>query len=402
MFDVAIIGSGPAAWAIAAAFADTKRSTVLVGPEPTTPWSHTYGGWEDQLDLNVAHLVGVPCQDVVAQRWPTVQVVGDRNALTGRSYVRFDNGRLIAALMDRASATCDVVDAAVKDLEASDQSTTLRLEKRKPVVAKLVVDATGAQSRFIQRAPIPSPAVQSAYGIVTRIEHASLVPGTATLMDWRGPDRQAASFLYALPLADHRWLLEETSLARRIPLSMDELRTRLYARLNSMGITVGDVETEELVEFRVEVGMPDLTQRVVGFGAAASMTHPATGYTVVQSLRAAKRLVSALDATLDRGPHVAAAAGWKAIWTEDRVKARRLEQYGLTRLLDMNQRETRAFFDAFFSLKTTLSASYVSGEASSADVAKVMWDLFRKSPRHLQAKLASGNPLVLAKSLLGS
>ena len=134
MFDVAILGSGPAAWALAAALSDSDRSIALIGPAPLTPWQHNYGGWEDQLDASVSNLLGVPIGDVIAQRWSPVCVLGERKAITGRTYARFDNVRLLTALAGRASANLEVVDATVTDVEVGEESTVIRRSKGKPIV----------------------------------------------------------------------------------------------------------------------------------------------------------------------------------------------------------------------------------------------------------------------------
>ena len=285
-------------------------------------------------------------------------------------------------------------------LEHDTSGARIRLGTGQTLEATLVVDASGASSRFISRKHEPSrPAIQSAYGIITSLEHDSLQPGTAVLMDWRGPDHRDATFLYALSLDGNRWLLEETSLARRTALPPDVLERRLHDRLRRMRVRLGKIDGVEVVKFAVEVGIPDRNQPAIGFGAAAGLTHPATGYSVVRSFRAAPAVAAALHSALDHGPLAAAHAGWHAMWSDDRVRARGLEQYGLNRLLRMNQRETRAFFDTFFALPAAQSAAYLSGEATSAELTSVMWALFRASSRRMQAKLAAGNPLAVARSL---
>jgi lycopene beta-cyclase len=401
VFDIAILGAGPAAWALAAAFGGTGRSLALIAPEPTTVWSHTYGGWKDQIDPFVEPLLGVSTSTVFSSEWRNVRVIGNRSAPVGRTYIRFDNQQLLSALIERAGPV-QLVNASARTIEHNDSSSTIRLTKGRAITSRLVIDATGANSTFVARQHVQSPAMQSAYGIMVSVRNPEVIGGdSATLMDWRGPNRKDASFLYALPMLDGRWLLEETSLARRAPLPQHELRTRLHERLADSGVEIGEVDADELVEFPVEVGMPNLTQRTLGFGAAAALTHPATGYSVVQSLRSAAGVADVVHRALDTGPIRAAEEGWKHMWSDDRLRARRLEQYGLSRLLEMDQAETRAFFDAFFQLSVGMTTTYLSGEASSAEMARVMWELFRKSPRKLQAKLASGNPLMLAKSLLG-
>lgn len=68
-------------------------------------------------------------------------------------------------------------------------------------------------------------------------------------MDWRDshldkhPDlkernQALPTFLYAMPFSKKRIFFEETSLVARPPIPFDELKDRLFARLQHLGITV--------------------------------------------------------------------------------------------------------------------------------------------------------------------
>jgi hypothetical protein len=55
----------------------------------------------------------------------------------------------------------------------------------------------------------------------------------------------------------------------------------------------------------------------------------------------------------------------------------------------------RVFFDEFFSLPDELWFGYLTGTASSSEVAATMRALFRAAPLRLKARLVMGNPLSL-------
>jgi lycopene beta-cyclase len=131
---------------------------------------------------------------------------------------------------------------------------------------------------------------------------------------------------------------------------------------------------------------------VVATGAAAGLIHPATGYSVAAGLRVAPLLARALRRAADSGldPGGLARAGWDAVWPPDRRRARRLERYGLDRLMVLGGDGTRSFVDAFFSQPADRWASYLSGVASSAQVARTMAGVFRSSPWRVRRVLAGG------------
>ena len=140
-------------------------------------------------------------------------------------------------------------------------------------------------------------AEQTAYGVVVDAATAAPLvgPGEALFMDWR-PDHGEPgwpTFLYAIPLGGDAVLLEETSLARRPGLPLPVLRRRLDARLARHGITAPADARVERVRFPVDRPR-HATPGVLGFGAAAPLMHPATGFSVADALRLAPVVAEAL------------------------------------------------------------------------------------------------------------
>ena len=72
---------------------------------------------------------------------------------------------------------------------------------------------------------------------------------TMLFMDWRDShlsrypamkeaNSELPTFLYAMPFAKDRVFLEETSLVARPAISFDDIKQRMYARLQHLGIKV--------------------------------------------------------------------------------------------------------------------------------------------------------------------
>ncbi len=95
------------------------------------------------------------------------------------------------------------------------------------------------------------------------------------------------------PSAADAVLLEETSLARRPGLPLPVLRRRLLARLAHHGITPPADAPVERVRFPVDDPRHN-APGVLGFGAAAPLVHPATGFSVADALRLAPAVADAL------------------------------------------------------------------------------------------------------------
>jgi 2-polyprenyl-6-methoxyphenol hydroxylase-like FAD-dependent oxidoreductase len=446
--DVAILGSGPAAWATASACCQAGLSVTLIAPSPRSAWAQTYGVWLDQITSSVRRTLGLGDTDPVpiSHQWPEIAAVtGSTTRALKRTYCLLDNVAIRAAFESTAHATgLLTVRTTLAKAVTHDQWSSVAVAKGKPIEARLVIDASGFQSPFVQRAnggsmhseglseqsvgrdwsPVANVppadmkalrdgtsgtptgfakapfAMQAAYGVVAEVDRAPYEG--SVLMDWTGPNRRDASFLYALDLGGH-WLLEETSLARNPALAPEELKARLYSRLASMGVTITAVHSEEHVLFPMDLPLPTIGQRTLAIGAAGAIVHPATGYSVAASLRLAPRIAEGLRVAFAQPSadgQSLSDAGWRVIWPTDRRRARTLESYGLDRLLTMNQSEICGFFDTFFTLGPTVMTTYLGGEASSTELATVMWKVFQKAPLRLRSRLASGNPLALARTLL--
>lgn len=111
--------------------------------------------------------------------------------------------------------------------------------------------------------------------------------------------------MYVMPLGKnddgtYRIFWEETSLVgkgkRR--LSFAECKARAMQRLAFYNITVSKVEEEEYCYIPMGGELPDLKQRIIAFGGAANMVHPATGYHVCRMLAASTDLASSIASSL--------------------------------------------------------------------------------------------------------
>ncbi len=397
-----VLGSGPASWSLAVALTDRGTDVLLIAPDPEASWPQTYGMWTYQWPVAMARQSGIA--NPFSRRWDSVVVIGDRPHDVGRAYGVLANERVRLGFRAAAelSGHLNTLPGAALGVEVADDACVVKLADGKTVRARLVFDGTGANSKLVAReTTAPSTVEQTAFGLKVRARSTPLSEDTCVLMDWRGPKRRSASFLYALPFGGGRWLFEETSLARRAGLELGELETRLRERLDDRGVVIDEEEGTESVSFPMDLPMPRVGQRVIPIGAAAALLHPATGYSVAASFRSALALADAVADSTALTAREATARCWAALWSTDRRKARRLESYGLDRLLTMDQSDTRQFFDTFFALDQKQTAAYLGGEAGVAELRRVMWSMFRKSPTRLQRRLATGNPIILARSLLG-
>jgi lycopene cyclase-like protein len=380
---VLVIGGGPAALAIASELCQRGLAvTGLAANNPAHPWENTYGIWAAELD----HL---DLGSLLEHRWTTcLSYFGAEPVNLGRDYGLFDREKLQHHWLQRCTGL----------IWRRGQAATVTHEEHHSVVttragdalaARLVIDTTGHDPAFVHR-PIEGPvAAQAAYGIVGTFSAPPVAPGQFVLMDYRSdhlsPEERELppTFLYAMDLGNGRFFVEETSLALAPPVPIDVLQDRLRRRLAHRGVAVVGLEHEERCLFPMNLPLPDLHQRVVGFGGAASMVHPASGYMVGSLLRRAPSLADAItDALAVEGLAASAVAeqAWAALWTPDLVRKHGIYQFGLEKLMRFSEQELRQFFTTFFALPQSQWYGFLTNTLSLGELVTAMVRLFAQAP----------------------
>jgi lycopene beta-cyclase len=346
--DVAVVGDGPAGLALAAAVRATGLDVVVVGTGRA--WTATYGTWRD----DVPDLPGECFEHVL----DGIAVHGHRRHEIARAYGILANG----ALHEHLAAGIHVITAPAERIRHMAWGSRV-LTADGDIDARIVVDARGRTTG--------GAAAQTAYGVVV----AERPPDGPMLMDLRpAGDGSVPTFGYTVPVAGG-WLVEETVLAARPPVAAASLAARLAGRLGEL--PAGRIE---LVSIPVGGRLPERRGPVPAFGAAAGFIHPATGFSVASSLRAAPRVAAAL-ASADP------VTVWDSVWPRTLRQTRRLHDYGLEVLLRLDQDELATFFDTFFELPVDVWAPYLRIDASPRDVSRTMTTLLRRLPPGLRRRL---------------
>lgn len=371
--DVIIIGAGPAGRALASACATHGLDALCVAPDPDAPWPNNYGAWIDELaPLGLAHAVG--------SRWSNAAVRFDAETAVqlDRPYGNLDGGALQAALPAR---TLDgVVDAASAD--------GVTLQDGRDIAGRVVIDAAGAAAHFTGRRGHHAPGFQRALGLDLQVTEHAFPLDTMQLMDFTAaPDAEGPpSFVYVMPHGPHRVFVEETSLVGRPAVDLDVLEDRLRARLAAWNIEVRAEHAVERCHIPMGGALPDFAHPVLAYGAAAGMTHPATGYMLTHALRCADDAARALAAAL---PDVDAArvAYWQAVWPREKQRLWQLYRFGMEVLLRLDQGATRAFFDGFFTLSAERQMAWLAGTMTVSEASTTMMTVFKALPGGLRMRL---------------
>jgi lycopene beta-cyclase len=306
----------------------------------------------------------------------------------GWEYTLLDVTALQAHLYDRM----DKVQIHAGRAVGSPEAGVVALADGSQLRASVVVDA-GGQARPLD--PTPSRrawAAQTAYGLVIDEDAAAplIAPGEALFMDWRNDHGEAGwpTFLYVVPLGGGDVLVEETSLARRPALPLSTLRRRLHARLARHGVRPPQGARSEKVSFRVDHSR-HRGSNVLGFGAAAPLIHPASGFSLAASLRLAPQVAAALAARLPDDPSSALAAAEQTVWPLEARVVHRIRRIGLESLLRMPPCDVPGFFEQFFALPDSHRWTYLTARDDVRGTVSAMNCLFRQSSGRLRRHLVT-------------
>ncbi len=394
--DVLVIGAGPSALSIAAALGQEKLTVGLLSlNDPSDPWPYTYGIWGEEVDE-------LGFQKLLKHRWSnTVSFLGEgstdenspQNKATqhNRDYGLFDKKKLQDHWLNQCKdASVHLYRGKANKFEINKVNSTVITTEGRRIISKLIVDASGYDPVFLSIPNDGEVAVQTCYGIVGEFSEPPVKKGQFVLMDYRcnhlskNEKKDPPTFLYAMDMGDGKFFLEETSLGLAPPVEIGTLKERLKSRLKHKNIEILKIDHEEHGIFLpMNIPIPDLNQSILGFGGAAGMVHPASGYLVGGLLRRAPSLAKAIAKAIkdkSKTPSEIARIGWQTLWPKELRRKQALYQFGLEKLMRFKEGQLRYFFKSFFGLSNNQWYKFLTNTLTLKELVNAMWTMFKQAP----------------------
>ncbi|KAK8959309.1 hypothetical protein KSP40_PGU002595 [Platanthera guangdongensis] len=168
-----------------------------------------------------------------------------------------------------------------------------------------------------------------------------------------------------------------------------------------MGVRILKIYEEEWSYIPVGGSLPNTEQKNLAFGAAASMVHPATGYSVVRSLSEAPMYASVIADILKsnayfrknsiigsvQNPSALGLQTWRTLWPQERKRQRAFFLFGLALILELDIDGIRTFFLTFFRLPHWMWQGFLGSTLSSVDLIWFAFYMFAIAPNSLRLSL---------------
>eukprot|EP00468_Gymnochlora_sp_CCMP2014_P002625 CAMPEP_0167762396 /NCGR_PEP_ID=MMETSP0110_2-20121227/12744_1 /TAXON_ID=629695 /ORGANISM="Gymnochlora sp., Strain CCMP2014" /LENGTH=1052 /DNA_ID=CAMNT_0007649265 /DNA_START=179 /DNA_END=3337 /DNA_ORIENTATION=+ len=393
--DVLVAGVGPAGLALAGELAERGVDVGLVGPE--TSFTNNYGVWEDEFkDLGLEHTLEKVYDEtlVVIDEKKGYEAINRKYARVGRKELR---DHLVSKCKNsgRVRYLSGIVEGVSRD--TSEPTKIVELQNGDKLSAKFVTMSTGHNREVLEYEEGPPPTWQTAYGIEIAMKNHPWASDKAVFMDLSQSDDEnpgvsrVPSFLYILPDED-KVFLEETCLVSQVQVPFDELKRRLYKRLQNMGVTVDPESIIEEEASWIPLGgpLPKVPQSVLGFGAAAGLVHPASGYSIVNSLKMASSVADSIVEGLGTGDFDSASMkAWQTIWSDENRQKMAFYQFGSDLIAKMSLSEIKEFMRTFYSLPSPLWKGFLSHDLNPAGLMVLAISMFAIGGAELRMSLIS-------------
>ena len=282
--DVAILGGGCAGLSLAVRLAAAGRNLCVIEPRTRYTDDRAWSFWRTAPD---------PFEDCVRASWANWDVSGPGGIVErGSSRLRYQT---VAAGLFYERAQSVIADNRAATLSLGTSARSLH---RSASGWRIETDAGTLSANHVvdTRPPKRIPTYgQFFLGWEIRTERAVFNPDRVHLMQFRKARSRGVDFVYTLPFARDRALIEVTSFAPET-VGQDVFKTWLEAEIAALEPGRFEVLRQETGALPMQVGFSDRHEAgVIGMGLSGGAARPSTGYAFTRIQAQADRVFIALQ-----------------------------------------------------------------------------------------------------------
>ena len=282
-FDYLLVGGGLAGSLLALALFQhrPKARVALVEKQAHLGGNHLWcfhaGDVHDAADF---------VRPLVTQRWPAYEVrFPDLSRTLDEPYAAVTSQRL-DAVVQRAFAECPQSQLLLGETARRVTAHEVELGSGRTLSADVVIESRGPEAFAVA----PGTGFQKFIGLELDVKPPSTLC-TPRLMDALVPQKDGFRFMYALPLAPDRVLLEDTYFSDSAELRPAELEAEIMAYAARLGLEVVAVRRRESGVLPLPISAPPLKEpgpdAPLLAGYQGGWFHPVTGYSFPLAVRLA-------------------------------------------------------------------------------------------------------------------
>ncbi len=366
--DFAILGGGCAGLSLATAIAEGASEghppkIVIVEPRERYVRDRTWCMWPVEAQ---------PFTAAIRHRWSRWEVrTPERTIVRGSEqlpYVHVASDAFYEQALDRLRARGVELHLGVRATSIRDEGTRVTVETSAgPLRARLAFDSRPPKA--------PPPETRGAVDEVNLLQHfvgweikvdgTPFDPSTAVLMDFDVPQDDGLHFLYVLPFADNRALVEATYFSEStLPTAAYEARIRDYLD-RRYGVREFEIEFREqgVIPMSTAPASPRPSPRVFDIGLRGGFAKPSTGYAFLAIQRYSREMAARLRKAGERPPKPPPARP---------ARAMAMDRVFLSYLHRSPERGPDLFVDLFERLPPELLIRFLSDRASPRECLRVM------------------------------
>jgi lycopene beta-cyclase len=305
-------------------------------------------------------------EQLVVRRWPRYSVLFPRRTRSVESaYACISSERLheVVTARARSAPSCTLLLATHAERV---EATRVCLRDGRELRAPLVVEATGPSER-----PQAEAGYQKFVGLELSLGTAN-APREPILFDARIAQRDGFRFMYVLPLAPDRVLIEETFFSETNRLDEQQSEAAILAYATELGLDVRAVTRRE----RGILPMPwrdadfDPAARPLQAGYGGGLFHPVTGYSFPLAVRFALALA---ESDLHEGARAVSDSPLHTFAAQHAAQRPFLRL--LTRLLFTCFAPAQRFsvLEHFYRLPEPVIERFYSADLTALDRARIFW-----------------------------